>query len=100
MEDRPADCCCAGPYVGPDAASRCPESGTRGAPVEIQTVKALLTEVALTRVSSSTHWFCGDRFCNVVYFDLDGACYRKDDLRVAVWQKEPFGDRTVCYCFG
>jgi hypothetical protein len=22
------------------------------------------------------------------------------DLRVLVWQKRPFGDRQICYCFG
>ena len=36
----------------------------------------------------------------MVYFDVEGECYRKSDLRVSVWQKEPFGNRTVCYCFG
>jgi hypothetical protein len=36
----------------------------------------------------------------VVYFDETGQTYSKSDIRVPVWQKEPFGDRTICYCFG
>jgi hypothetical protein len=36
----------------------------------------------------------------VVYFDAEGASYVKSEIRAPVWQKEPFGDRTVCYCFG
>lgn len=68
--------------------------------MELQTVKALLTETALRRVGSSPHRFCPDPSCEVVYFDVEGACYRTSDIRVPVWQKEPFGHRTVCYCFG
>ena len=68
--------------------------------MELQTVKALLTETALRRVGSIPHRFCTDASCDVVYFDLAGACYRTGDIRVPVWQKEPFGTRTVCYCFG
>src|SRR5881628_1995880 len=100
MKNQSADCCCAGRRPGSEAASFCPESGTRGAAVELQTVKALLTETALRRVGLFPYRFCADASCDVVYFDLDGACYRKGDIRVRVWQKEPFGTRTVCYCFG
>ena len=68
--------------------------------MELQTVKALLTDTALRRVGLFPYRFCADASCDVVYFDLDGACYRTGDIRVPVWQKEPFGKRTVCYCFG
>ena len=62
--------------------------------MELQTVKALLTERALARVGRSSHRFCPEPSCDVVYFDAEGACYRKTDIRVPVWQKEPF-DRYV-----
>ena len=68
--------------------------------MELQTVKALLTDTALRRVGLFPYRFCADASCDVVYFDLDGASYRTGDIRVPVWQKEPFGKRTVCYCFG
>ncbi len=100
MSQQTADCCCPPPQPGFQAAWFCPVSGTRGAPVDLQTVKALLTETALARVGSSAHRFCPEPSCEVVYFDADGACYRKGDVRVPVWQKEPFGHRMVCYCFG
>jgi hypothetical protein len=78
----------------------CPVSRTRGKAVELQTVKALLTEHALRRVTGSEHRFCPEPDCEVVYFDADGNVFTKADLKVPVWQKEPFGDRTVYYCFG
>lgn len=51
-------------------------------------------------VGSSPHRFCPDPSCEVVYFDTEGGCYRQSDIRVPVWQKQPFGHRMVCYCFG
>ncbi len=78
----------------------CPASGTAGAPVELLTVKALLTEPALSRLSAIDHRFCPNPRCDVVYFNALGDCYRRQDLRVPVWQKEPPGARLVCYCFG
>ena len=68
--------------------------------MELLTVKALLTEPALSRLSAIDHRFCPDPTCDVVYFNALGECYRRQDLRVPVWQKEPFGTRLVCYCFG
>jgi hypothetical protein len=59
-----------------------------------------LTETALARVGSSAHRFCPEPSCEIVYFDAESACYRKSDIRVPVWQKESFGHRMVCYCFG
>jgi hypothetical protein len=72
----------------------------KGKPVELLTVKALLTEPALQRINTAAHRFCPDPSCDVVYFDAGGASYVKSEIRVPVWQKEPFGDRTMCYCFG
>jgi hypothetical protein len=60
----------------------------------------LLTERALARLTPGAHWFCADAGCDVVYFAAEGAQFATMDLRVAVWQKLPFGRRMVCYCFG
>jgi hypothetical protein len=94
------NCCCPAPVDTSEKGSVCPASGTAGAPVELSTVKALLTEPALSRLRAIEHRFCPDPACDVVYFNARGDCYRREDLRVEVWQKEPFGDRLVCYCFG
>ena len=95
-----ADCCCAKPDLASKNTAVCPVSGTSGMVVEPQTVKAVLTNVALRRVSAAAHQFCADPACDIVYFADDGTTYSKRDIRVPVWQKEPEGARTVCYCFG
>ena len=81
-------------------ADRCPANGARGTPVELLTVKALLTDAALAHFNNVAHRFCSGPACDVVYFDADGRTYGTRDLRVPVWQKEPFGERLICYCFG
>lgn len=78
----------------------CPVSGTKGARVDRQTVKALLTEMALRRFNCADYRFCGDSACAVVYFSDAGDAFTTADVRVPVWHKEPFGRRMVCYCFG
>jgi CopZ-like zinc binding protein len=94
------ECCC--PPSPDDPAHRrpCPVSGAQGSPVDLITVKALLTERALQRISVLPHRFCPDPACAVVYFDANGQVFTVDDVRVAVWQKAPGADRTICYCFG
>jgi hypothetical protein len=68
--------------------------------VEPATVKALLTSIALARFAASLFHFCAGPECGVVYFSDDGQVFRTADVRVAVWEKQPPGARTVCYCFG
>lgn len=63
------------------------------------TVKALLTPLALSGLALESFHFCAHPTCDVVYFSPDQR-YRTADVRVPVWQKEPFGARMVCYCFG
>jgi len=92
--------CCQVPAPEPQGVVSCPVRGSKGKPVELQTVKALLTEHALRRVGTSEHRFCPQPDCHVVYFDAAGNQYTKADVRVPVWDKEPFGERMVCYCFG
>ena len=50
-------------------ASCCPSSGSTGVAVDRQTVKALLTEMALGRLGAGAYRFCPDPDCDVVYFD-------------------------------
>ena len=86
------------PAVG--ARTACSRCGSHGAAVDALTVKALLTEVALRRLATEyQYYFCPDPMCSVVYFSLDGTVYTTNDVRVLVWQKQPAGGRTICYCF-
>jgi hypothetical protein len=95
-----SSCCCPEKTVEPNASARCPDSGSLGKGVDRQTVKALLMEEALQRVTTGDYRFCADADCDVVYFSADGARFATTDVRVRVWQKLPFGARPVCYCFG
>src|SRR5215510_5175836 len=94
-----ADCCCSEPRSDGRAAS-CTECGTAGRPVESVTVKSMLTTAALARYEHHAYRFCPDERCPVVYFGDDGTVFKTSDVRERVWQKEPPGRRTVCYCFG
>lgn len=94
-----SNCCCP-PNADPATTSRCPASGSRGSAVDVITVKALLVEQALGRFFPGEYRFCPDPDCEVVYFSADGGRFTTADVRVPVWQKLPFGDRLVCYCFG
>jgi hypothetical protein len=75
-------------------------SGSPGRAVDRQTIKALLTERALVRLPPGDFRFCPDADCEVVYFGPGDVRFTTGDVRVGVWQKQPFGDRQVCYCFG
>ncbi len=72
----------------------------RGTPVQLQTVKALLTEVALRRVQVTHYRFCANPACETVYFGDAGDQFGTDEIRAPVWQKQPSGERLLCYCFG
>ena len=92
------DCC--------DASNRaprhalCPITGTTGTRVQLQTVKALLKDESQRRLVQTTYYFCPEPDCRIVYFSEQGDCYSIEDLRTTVWQKEPSGNRLLCYCFG
>ncbi len=94
-----SNCCCP-PKAEPATTSPCPVSGARGSAIEAITVKALLTESALRRFLPGEYRFCPDPDCDVVYFNAAGQRFTTGDVRVPVWQKLPFGDRPICYCFG
>lgn len=91
--------CCDRPDVEPGARI-CPVCGQRGAAVQLQTVKALLTEIALRRVQRTHYRFCGNAACDVVYFGDAGDRFGTEDVRVPVWHKQAPGSRHLCYCFG
>ena len=89
-------CCPEKPDTG--AARCCPRSGSPGKAVPRQTIEALLTAPALVRLPAGEYRFCPDAHCPVVYFGADSV-FTTEDVRVTVWQKRPFGDRQICYCF-
>ncbi len=91
--------CCTAPGAGPGPRA-CPTCTGRGTPVQLQTVKALLTKVALRRVQLTHYRFCANPTCDTVYFGDAGDQFGTDEIRVPVWQKQPNGDRLLCYCFG
>lgn len=88
------DCC----SVTARQGDRCPQCGHTGRKVAEVTLRALLRPEALERRSAAEHRFCPTASCEVVYFG-QGEVFRRDDVLVPVFQKEPEGGRTVCYCF-
>lgn len=91
---------CDRPTEGVHAADACSYCESKGQPVDLITVKALLTETALRRIGHGPYRFCPAADCDVVYFAAGGETFRKIDVRVPVWQKERPGARMICYCFG
>ncbi|MGH7318612.1 MAG: putative iron-sulfur cluster-binding metallochaperone [Candidatus Rokuibacteriota bacterium] len=92
-----SDCCRVGePAL--EAPDRCPECGRVGRKLDRITLKALLRPDALARLSAPEHRFCPSASCRVVYFGL-GEIFRREDVLVPIFQREPAGDRIVCYCF-
>jgi hypothetical protein len=90
--------CCTVKPARVSTATACPECQRAGRSVERITLKALLRPAALERLSAPEHRFCASASCGVVYFGQDEV-FRREDLLVPVFQKEPEGGRTVCYCF-
>lgn len=77
----------------------CPRCGRRGRSVDEITPKALLRPDALERRKGVEHRFCATPDCPLVYFG-DEEVFCREEVLVPVFQKEPAGGRTVCYCFG
>jgi len=91
--------CCDSPVAEPGTHA-CANCAERGSPVQLQTVKALLTELALRRLQPTHYRFCANAGCETVYFGDAGDQFGTDDIRVPVWQKQPGDGRLLCYCFG
>ena len=95
-----AECCCSVPSTADASRPKvCGGCRTAGKPVDSPTVKALLTETALSRFDPAEYRFCPDAHCDVVYFAEGVRAFRTADVRIPVWQKESAGHRTICYCF-
>jgi len=92
--------CCEPSAACVDARTACPSCARGAVRVDVQTVKALLTESAMQRVGSGPYQFCANPSCATVYFAGASQVFTVADVRVPVWQKLPFGSRTICYCFG
>lgn len=88
------DCC----RVKTDQVEHCPACGHPGRKVGRITLLALLRPAALERRSAAEHRFCPMPSCEVVYFG-PSEVFRREDVLAPVFQKEPEGARTVCYCF-
>ena len=54
----------------------------------------------MNRFEQGAYRFCPAPSCAAVYFDEHGRVFNTADIRVPIWQKQSFGDRVVCYCFG
>lgn len=82
------------------ATNACPVCSEKGKPVQVQTVKALLS-VSLRQVQGVEYLFCKTQTCPVVYFSPDGEqTFTTGQVRERVYQKEPDAEEVfVCYCF-
>ena len=94
-----SDCCCSPKEAIGSQSAACRACLSKGQPVDETTIKALLTASALRRFEPGSYRFCPDASCKVVYFSEAGTSFTTEDVRVSIWQKEPPGQRTVCYCF-
>jgi CopZ-like zinc binding protein len=94
------DCCTLPTAPRRTEALSCPQCGLRGKPVDVITLKSLLTPAARATLGpKATHFFCRDPSCAVVYF-AESRVYRTQDVTVPVFQKNPSAEVPVCYCFG
>jgi hypothetical protein len=92
------DCCKSSPSKLTSVL--CPVCKHKGRSVPIITLKAMLISSALeTIVPECGYMFCSDATCDVVYFS-DSQTFRKDMLKVPVFQKDQMSNVPVCYCFG
>jgi hypothetical protein len=80
---------------------QCPYDQSQGKPVNLITLKSLLTPPALERLNSqATYRFCNSTNCPIVYFSASGDTFATGDLTVPVFQKDPGHEVPICYCFG
>lgn len=79
----------------------CPQNQNRGRPVQLVTLKSLLTPAALARLEPQQEYrFCDSLDCPVVYFSHRENTFTTQDLKVPVFQKDCRDEVLVCYCFG
>lgn len=78
-------------------AAYCPRCQSLGIAVQEPTLAAHLKPEALEELAS-TAWFCSFASCPVAYFDLFERVATVDELRAAVYPKDPAA--PICPCFG
>jgi hypothetical protein len=79
---------------------QCPACYQKGKSVQLITLKSLLQPKALETIHpGSSYAFCSNSSCEIVYF-CDIQTFRKDMLKISVFQKNDALDVPVCYCFG
>lgn len=95
-----SQCCCPSSSAS-ETSFKCPQGNHRGKPVQLITLKSLLTPAALERLEPHHEYrFCERPECPVVYFSNQGDAFTTNDLKVPVFQKDNGYDVSVCYCFG
>jgi bacterioferritin-associated ferredoxin len=99
-------------YSRSAVTATCPLCGRRGQSVPPEAVQNLVRPEAKSRLpggilSVPTWWLCPNPTCDAVYFSTPhwGAAgapplFRRPDLQVPVWLKEPGEDVPLCYCSG
>lgn len=75
---------------------RCPHCSAIGPPVDRTTVEALAQPSAVERLAPSAN-YCPTPTCEVVYFDAFERVITTDELKCAVYPKDP--DAPICPCF-
>ena len=78
----------------------CPESGTESEKIQRRTIEHMVRPELVDKILDSQYYYCADADCAIVYFSSDGISkFTTEDIRVAVFAKDPGKDVNVCYCF-
>lgn len=104
-----ADACCppTEQLKRSDTGGACPGCGRRGCTVGLDTVQSLVA-ISLRELAQTPYQFCATPDCAVVYYAASVApsahalargAITSDQLRERIFQKQPFPDALVCYCF-
>jgi copper chaperone CopZ len=79
--------------------TKCPKCGKKGKAITPLTLRALLRDEFVGRVTDAAYRFCDAKDCDITYYG-SGQTFTTSQLKVAVGVKETTGDRPLCYCFG
>lgn len=86
--------------VDSNASVRCPHSGSLGKAVDLQTVKAPLTEGRAATADADRSSILRGRRARCRVFQRGQGAVRHGRCARRRLAKLPFGRRPVCYCFG
>ena len=93
-------CCLVSDVTEAPLRADCPESGTGSRKIQRRTVDHLVKPEQAGDIIDTQYYYCAAADCPVVYFSQDGASkFTTEDLRVAVFAKDPGKDVNVCYCY-